>query len=241
MKPFLAILSGFVLTLAVFGGGTAFGTFFIAGKSVQDLGPGTDAADVWTNEPRKVDVAAQELERLPALPVAADPQVAGGGDTDTAGEVQVASLVATTTTTSARPDDDTDALANEPFDRDPALYAELEDAHIDWCASRYRSYRPRDDSYTPYSGGRRPCVSPYSEQLDGIAEPLSAPPATADSFAEDAAGDDYPLLGYASAELDVDAYATRDHIAYCFSRYRSYRPEDNSYQPYGGGPRQQCR
>ncbi|MER9071791.1 BA14K family protein [Mesorhizobium sp. M0904] len=22
--------------------------------------------------------------------------------------------------------------------------------------------------------------------------------------------------------------------------YRSYRPEDNSYQPYSGGPRRQC-
>ncbi len=30
------------------------------------------------------------------------------------------------------------------------------------------------------------------------------------------------------------------HVDYCFSRYRSYRPEDNSYQPYSGGPRRQC-
>lgn len=34
---------------------------------------------------------------------------------------------------------------------------------------------------------------------------------------------------------------TQEHVAYCFSRYRSYRPEDNSYQPYRGGPRRQCR
>ncbi|TGV78178.1 BA14K family protein, partial [Mesorhizobium sp. M00.F.Ca.ET.158.01.1.1] len=31
-----------------------------------------------------------------------------------------------------------------------------------------------------------------------------------------------------------------DHVDSCFSRYRSYRPEDNSYQPYSGGPRRQC-
>lgn len=241
MKPFLAITSGFVLTLAVFGGGTAFGTFFVAGKSVSDLGPGVDAADVWTNEPRKVDVASQDLERLPALPAAPDPKVAGGDNGASSGEFQVASLVDMSITASTSPESDTDALAQEPSDRDPALLAELEEAHVDWCASRYRSYRPRDDSYTPYSGGRRPCISPWSEQLDGIVEPLSAPPASADSYAEDAARDDYPILGYASAELDVDAYATRDHIAYCFSRYRSYRPHDNSYQPYGGGPRRQCR
>ncbi|MER8725965.1 BA14K family protein [Mesorhizobium sp. M1027] len=29
-------------------------------------------------------------------------------------------------------------------------------------------------------------------------------------------------------------------MQYCFSRYRSYRPEDNSYQPHSGGPRRQC-
>ncbi|SIT59259.1 conserved hypothetical protein [Mesorhizobium prunaredense] len=31
-----------------------------------------------------------------------------------------------------------------------------------------------------------------------------------------------------------------EHVQCCFSRYRSYRPEDNSYQPYSGGPRRQC-
>ncbi|MER9869926.1 BA14K family protein [Mesorhizobium sp. M0136] len=29
-------------------------------------------------------------------------------------------------------------------------------------------------------------------------------------------------------------------MQYCFSRYRSYRPADNTYQPYSGGPRSQC-
>ena len=32
---------------------------------------------------------------------------------------------------------------------------QLSEAHLGWCSSRYRSYRPRDNSYTPYSGGRR--------------------------------------------------------------------------------------
>ena len=43
------------------------------------------------------------------------------------------------------------------------------------------------------------------------------------------------------AAADTGFGLSDDHIDYCFSRYRSYRPEDNSYQPYGGGPRQQCR
>jgi hypothetical protein len=28
---------------------------------------------------------------------------------------------------------------------------------------------------------------------------------------------------------------------WCYARYRSYRVEDNSYQPFSGGPRRQCR
>ena len=34
-------------------------------------------------------------------------------------------------------------------------------AHEDWCYSRYRSYRAYDNSFQPYTGGRRECFSPY--------------------------------------------------------------------------------
>ena len=52
-----------------------------------------------------------------------------------------------------------------------------------------------------------------------------------------------PTLQYASDDAagGLAASVSDDHASYCFSRYRSYRPEDNSYQPYGGGPRRQCR
>ncbi len=33
--------------------------------------------------------------------------------------------------------------------------------HVDWCYSRYRSYRAYDNSYQPYYGPRRQCYSPY--------------------------------------------------------------------------------
>ncbi|RWN03483.1 MAG: BA14K family protein [Mesorhizobium sp.] len=36
------------------------------------------------------------------------------------------------------------------------------DAHVEWCYSRYRSYRAWDNTYKPYYGPRRPCISPYS-------------------------------------------------------------------------------
>jgi hypothetical protein len=34
-------------------------------------------------------------------------------------------------------------------------------AHVSWCAARYRSYRAWDDTFQPYNGPRRPCISPY--------------------------------------------------------------------------------
>ncbi|MCV0395153.1 MAG: BA14K family protein [Rhizobiaceae bacterium] len=36
------------------------------------------------------------------------------------------------------------------------------DAHVRWCYDRWRSYRASDNTYQPYNGPRRQCVSPYS-------------------------------------------------------------------------------
>jgi len=35
------------------------------------------------------------------------------------------------------------------------------DAHAEWCANRYRSYRAYDDTFQPYNGPRQQCISPY--------------------------------------------------------------------------------
>lgn len=34
-------------------------------------------------------------------------------------------------------------------------------SHVQWCANRYRSYRTSDNTFQPYNGPRRQCVSPY--------------------------------------------------------------------------------
>jgi hypothetical protein len=34
--------------------------------------------------------------------------------------------------------------------------------HVDWCARTYRSYNPYDNTFQPFNGPRRYCVSPYS-------------------------------------------------------------------------------
>lgn len=34
-------------------------------------------------------------------------------------------------------------------------------SHVNWCANRYRSYRAYDNTFQPYGGPRRQCISPY--------------------------------------------------------------------------------
>ncbi|MBS8260119.1 BA14K family protein [Roseibium polysiphoniae] len=34
--------------------------------------------------------------------------------------------------------------------------------HYAWCARKYRSYRTSDNSFQPYNGPRRQCVSPFA-------------------------------------------------------------------------------
>ncbi len=34
-------------------------------------------------------------------------------------------------------------------------------AHVNWCYNRYRSYRAYDNTFQPYNGPRRQCNSPY--------------------------------------------------------------------------------
>lgn len=43
----------------------------------------------------------------------------------------------------------------------PAPVYRLSSAHIAWCHARYRSYRSWDNSWQPYHGPRRACISPY--------------------------------------------------------------------------------
>lgn len=43
----------------------------------------------------------------------------------------------------------------------PAPRHQLSRAHYRWCDARYRSYRYYDNTFQPYHGPRRQCVSPY--------------------------------------------------------------------------------
>ena len=253
----IAVTAGFVASLGMFAVGAGTAAYFIAVEPGHKPGPSVDVADLWTATPRPVGDRAQDLERLP--PRVAAPQLEPA--TAPASDGQYAVLP--------------QQAADAPAGIDPATTASLPAAqpdqppidilsqHVAWCFDRYRSYRVGDDSYTPYAGGRRPCVSPWSEELAAWAE--GASPGLATGYEDDAgfAGDEDLEARYQHA-MDDDGlggpivrgaeagellYAADDsgfglseaHISNCFARYRSYRPEDNSYQPYGGGPRRQCR
>lgn len=261
MKSLLAAVGGIALVMMIFAGGIAVGkTFFIekpAAPPVLDLEADTE---VWTSEPRTVNTAAQDFERLPALDATSD--VNTDGETQAAamdaraGEAPAdGALIDRTTTASIQPDDDAvtayDAAIQPPDDAVQALddvmqpseeeagaSAEMAAAHMDWCFSRYRSYRAEDDSYTSYSGESRRCESPYSDALaegDGGIMPVAGDAEASFGEISEASAAEYAAGPTASA---VDM--TIEHVEDCFRRYRSYRMEDNTYQPYGGGPRQQC-
>lgn len=80
--------------------------------------------------------------------------------------------------------------------------------HLSWCASRYRSFDPSTNSYRSFSGEIRTCSSPFETS------------ASISSHSRD---------GYAQLQS-----APQQLAAWCASRYRSYRPSDNTYQPHSG-------
>lgn len=42
----------------------------------------------------------------------------------------------------------------------PMRSAALSQSHIQWCETHYKSYRVSDDTFQPYQGPRKLCISP---------------------------------------------------------------------------------
>ena len=211
MKLFLATLSGFVITLSIFAAG-AISAIYITNDAEPLPILNANAGSPWTIEPA---ASADPFERLPTRAPSAPP----------AAVRETKRPPVDMTRTGAIPDQNSEPPPEPAPDKATTL------AHVQWCSERYRSYRPEDNSYRSYSGRRRLCVSPFSEAPAQGEEQIYYADVTTDQ----------PHVGYAVEDVDEPtAYLTPQHIASCFARYRSYSPEDNSYQPYGGGPRRQC-
>lgn len=90
---------------------------------------------------------------------------------------------------------------------------EPETAVAAWCAERYRSYRASDNTYQPYVGARRQCEPDFSDAVRST---------TTSEVAQ-----------YSSSTAET-SYAGDSHTQWCFARYRSYNPDNNTYRALGG-------
>lgn len=254
MKPILLLLGSLVLLVLVFLSGVIITANVIAVPEPHKFA-NMDTPDLWTSKPKAVDTAGQEYKRLPT----ATPPASVAADTRETPAVQQTAagvVVDNTVTGSINPQQPASvpqpqATLPQPQEERKAM---VNPAQADWCFARYRSYRIEDNSYQPMSGGpRRQCRAPGAAATGDVAaapvpdqpqappmqdelQPLpEAPAARANQRADDGAA------GYTQSQaIDADVPAG-SHEEWCFARYRSYQAEDNSYQPFAGGPRRQCQ
>lgn len=226
MKPVLAMFGmavGLFISLGMFAGGIAVAMFLPNGEPERRLGVGTEVADLWTVTPRSVDTAAQDFERLPTTQIIPPSQASEKRAVEVASAEEGGIDPINTSATAGGLEEANSAMPP---------------AHSDWCADRYRSYRPEQNVYMAYSGELRTCVSPYLNEGDAA----SLQGASDNGGSYDLGEYDETYMPAAEEGYQVmDVAMSADHVNDCFSRYRSYRPEDNSYQPYDGGPRRQCQ
>ncbi|MER8579591.1 BA14K family protein [Mesorhizobium sp. M1423] len=215
MKYLVAALSGFALTLCIFVGGAAFAITYFTAKPVPVQRPTADAAMVSPTKAVQLDTTPYDFERVEGQP-AAEPRKQEQA-------IEPAAVV-----------DDTAIASNSAPQISPPTT--LSNDHVNWCIHRYRSYRSEDNSHRSYSGDLRECISPFSDHK--VASRLSSASREKAAVIEASASGADP--GYIEAAASGEN-SSAEHVQYCYRHYRSYRPEDNTYQPFGGGPRRQCQ
>lgn len=216
MKYVLALLAGMGATLGVFAGGAVFAVAYLSAEPVAVQRSSYASATTFQAQPTKVDPSRQDFERI-------DSVLPPG----TLTESEVTELVRKN---AEQPGDGIDAMMTSSIDAQAPAAAINNREHVAWCSQRYRSYRPQNNSYTAFSGAARECVSPFSDEPAPYGEEVAFINASAD-------GSSFGPLEQGDAS---ESYLDPAHVRTCLQRYRSYRVEDNTYQPYGGGPRQQC-
>ncbi|WP_170117214.1 BA14K family protein [Neorhizobium alkalisoli] len=262
MKPILFFLASLVLLVLVFLSGVIITANVIAEPEPHKFAH-MDTPDLWTTKPKQVDTADQNLERLPAV-AASDPTAAPAPTpvaASTGGSEPTPDAIDNTVTASvgSKPSDEMTnpmPIAQDVGGTIPPSPL-VTPAQAQWCFARYRSYRVEDNSYQPYGGSsRRQCKAPgatVTQAAAPIAEDVAAGPDDRQMSRDDGRPpqrqeipyDDQPAYGieadYAEPEAADSATPVGVHEEWCFGRYRSYRPDDNSYQPFDGGPRRACQ
>jgi hypothetical protein len=234
VRAILTLVSTIACAVLLFAAGLA-----IAAYATRDYEPHhfahMETPDLWTSRPTAVDPARRDYERVEGVQV-----VAYVAPTD--GDVDTASLARSEERdVKTREVAENAAEVAQPIDSAATGTAQLDAGHVDWCLARYRSYQVEDNSYQPYGGGpRQECVSPAMDTA-------SIQPA-ADLFAADGRKPERDIAVASSVVMpsqeqqtaNMGSMSTTTHEAWCHERYRSYRSEDNSYQPLDGGPRRAC-
>lgn len=219
MKPVLELLAASALSVGMVIGAVVVASAALSPVEERHHFTGLDIADLWTSEPVRVDRDRQHLERLPpryaSHVVMTEPQPLENTASLKLSDMKVGSETA-----------GIDLVATSAIsDLSPDMSTErLPPQHISWCEARYRSYDAESNTYRNFSGQFRDCESPY---LTGMVPHREKTEGEVITVSEEPAYMDAHSIGHAEAQA-------------CMDRYRSYRVEDNSYQPYGGGPRRQC-
>jgi hypothetical protein len=213
MKSVASLLAGTALAVTLLLGGVVVASAVIVPQEKTPRFTGLDVADLWTLTPVRVDPEQQDYERLP-------PRYASNAMMASTTAIQRPPVEGKMAAVAHNVDlVETSAVTDTDMDQESPV---LSEEHVSWCHARYRSYSTDDNSYVSYGGELRTCVSPYliePDQDEGQAEAMLVQDSTGNTTS----------VAISSA-----------HAQNCLQRYRSYRAEDNSYQPYGGGPRKQC-
>ncbi len=131
--------------------GSALGLCFVGSAtasllmSPQTDGPQirqVDVTDLWTIRPVRVDPSRQNSERLASIAPVDPPAL----PRPAAPVVQKTAVI--------------DGTAGQPSE-----------AHVAWCANRYRSYDPGSNTYRSYTGTVRTCVSPHMDEGRAASSP----------------------------------------------------------------------
>jgi len=245
VRTILLLLTSLIVVTGIFVAGMAFTAYMIAEPEPHRFAH-LDTPDLWTSEPMAVDPAKQNYERIGAIPAIASLPASGPEGREIAAPTSVntdAGVPSTEANTNSGIDDmSTGAI--EPGDQ--ARSPVMDPAHAEWCFGRYRSYRVEDNSYQPFGGGmREQCQSPWTPMEEDMAA------MTPDGMEDGRPGDGVPLVSGSNTNLSGRSSADGQsaaagsapvgaHEEWCYARYRSYRVDDNSYQPFDGGPRRIC-
>jgi hypothetical protein len=211
MKTVASLLAGTAFAVTILLGAVQIASALIVPEHDAPRFTGLEVADLWTMTPVRVDPEKQTYERLP-------PRYGSGVVTVSASTIKSTehTVVSVAENLDAM---ETGAVTDTDLHRE---FSALSEEHVSWCHAQYRSYSIDDNSYMTYSGELRTCVSPHSS------DPMQGSEQAEAILIQDGANNVMPVA------------ANSAHAQNCLQRYRSYRAEDNSYQPYGGGPRKQC-